>query len=159
MTVIWDAVKARFGDELLINLTNPQKPEATTIDDTRGEAAVTDVEGDLQTYCGINYNDWTAANEPTAPLNSVAVDGVVAKLTVRTGAGGISATDAHDKYIDRLKEVARITGRDRISPRTDSVMTPTSHQIGDEIVRPSFDWPKFDDFIPNGPADNKNRND
>lgn len=159
MSVIWDAVKARFGDELLINLTNPQKPQATTIDDTRGEAAVTDVEGDLQTYCGINYDDWAAANEPTSPLISVAVDGVVAKLTIRTGGGGISATDAHDKYIDRLKEVARITGRDRISPRTDSVMTPTSHQIGDEIVRPSFDWPKFDDFIPNGPADDKNRND
>lgn len=159
MTVIWDAVKVRFGDELLINLTNPQKPEATTIDNTRGEAAVTDVTGDIQTYCGIDYVEWLTANNPAGPIDSVAVDGVVAKLTIRTGAGGISATDAHDKYIDRLKEVARITGRDRISPRTDSVMTPTSHQIGDEIVRPSFDWPKFDDFIPNGPADDKNRND
>ncbi len=159
MTVVWDAVKARFGTEFLVNLTNPQKPEATTIDDTRGEAAVTDAKGDVRTYCGVDYNTWAGAGNDTSALLSVMVDGVVAKLTIRTGAGGISATDAHEKYIDRLKEVARITGRDRISPRTDSVMTPTSHQIGDEIVRPSFDWPKFDDFIPNGPADDKNRND
>ena len=54
-----------------------------------------------------------------------------------------------------LRDLALVAGRDRISPRTDSVMQPTSHQVGTETVRPEFDWPKFDDLIPDGPPDSK----
>ena len=158
MTTIWDAVQARYGTEFLVNLTNPQSPESTTVNDTKGEAAVTDVMGDIRTYCGIDYDLWVAANNPAGPINSVAVDGVIAKLQVRTGAGGTASSESHAGYIDRLKAVARITGRDRVMPKTGSILVPSDEQIGNEVVRPDFDRRRFDDLIPNPPGDNQDPN-
>ena len=151
-----DDVKGRYGTEFLVNLTNPYAPDQTSIDATRLDYACTDTETDFITYCGMTYAD-VNTNYNSAGIG-VAIEGVIAKLQMRTGAAGSSAMEAHEKYIERLKALARISGRDRVSPRTDSVMTPTSHQVGDEIVRPSFDWTKFSDWIPGGPDSGKDRN-
>ena len=157
MTVIWDGVKARYGTEFLVNLTNPQSPESTTVNDTKGEAAVTDVHGDIRTYCGIDYATWSAAGNDITAIDSVAIDGVIAKLQIRTGAGGTSSTENHNNYIERLKAVAKITGRDRVMPKTGSILVPSSEQRGEAIVRPDFDRRRFDDLIPNAPGEGEDR--
>jgi|TARA_B100001123_G_C15167151_1_gene969849 hypothetical protein len=152
-----DDVQDRYGTEFLVNLTNPFAPDQTSIDTARLGLASTDVESDLILYCGMTYSSMQALANLAGPCTSVAVEGVVAKLQIRTGAAGATATEGHDKYIERLKSLARIAGRDRVSPRTDSVMTPSSWQVGDETVRPAFDWPKFGDWIPGGPDADKDR--
>jgi len=54
--------------------------------------------------------------------------------------------------------VARITGRDRVMPKTGSILVPSDEQIGNEVVRPDFDRRRFDDLIPNPPGDNRDPN-
>ena len=152
MTDLWDAVKARYGTEFLVNITNPQSPESTTVNDAKGEASVTDCKGDVRTYCGIDYATWLAVGNDITAIDSVLIDGVIAKLQIRTGAGGTASTENHNSYIDRLKAVARITGRDRVMPKTGSILVPSSEQRGSEVVRPDFDRPEFDDLIPNPPT-------
>lgn len=152
-----DDVQGRYGTEFLVNLTNPFAPDQTGIDTTKLSYACDDVKGDIITIAGMTYDDLMANVKWAFPTTSVAVEGVVAKLQLRTGAAGSTANEAHNKYIERLKSLARISGRDRVQPRTDSIMTPTSWQVGDETVRPAFDWPKFSDWIPGGPNDDKDR--
>lgn len=139
-------VQNRYGTQFLVNLTNPTDPSSTTIDTTRLSNACTDTESDLKIYCGVVYNDNDARHV------SVAVDGVVAKLAVRTGTGGNYARSQHEEYISRLRDLALVTGRDRVSPKTDSVLQPSPEQTGNEVVRPEFDWRRFTDLIPGAPA-------
>jgi len=139
-------VQNRYGTQFLVNLTNPSDPSATTIDTTRLSNSCTDTEADFKIYAGTIYDDTDARHV------TVAVDGVIAKLAVRTGTGGNYARVTHEEYLERLRHLALVTGRDRISPRTDSVLQPSPEQVGEEVVRPAFDWRRFTDLIPGGPA-------
>jgi hypothetical protein len=145
-------VESRYGEQYLVNLSNPADPSATTIGAALA-VACTDCEADFVIYAGVTYDENAATNPLAAQHVSVAVEGVVAKLAIRTGTGGNYARTAHDDYVARLRDLALVAGRDRISPRTDSVLTPTSERVGDEVVRPAFDWPRFNDFIPDDPPD------
>tara|TARA_R100000808_G_scaffold20444_1_gene44198 strand:- start:746 stop:1186 length:441 start_codon:yes stop_codon:yes gene_type:complete len=138
-------VQNRYGTQFLVNLTNPTDPTATAIDTTRLSNACTDTEADFGVYAGIVYDDTVASHV------AVAVEGVVAKLAIRTGTGGQFAATAHETFIARLRDLALVTGRDRVAPRTDGILVPSSEQIGDETVRPEFDRRKFDDLIPDSP--------
>lgn len=146
-------VQARYGAQYLVNLTNPADPAATSINSSVLTAACDDTESDFVTYAGSTYDESTVTNSLAAQFISVAVEGVVAKLALRTGTGGNYARTAHDDYIARLRDLALVAGRDRIAPRTDSVERPTSRQVGTEVVRPEFDWPRFGDLIPDAPPD------
>lgn len=145
------AVTARYGPEFLINLTNPQNPSATAVNATVLGAASDDVKGDIITYCGMTYDQMQLTTALSKSCISVAVEGVVAKLVLRTGAGGSAGSESHDAYITRLKALAKISGRDRVKPKTNSQLQPTPEQVGDEILRPIFDWTRFVDYIPNAP--------
>ena len=134
-------VQNRYGTQFLLNITNPTDPTATAIDTTRLSNACTDTEADFKIYSGIIYDDTVDTHV------AVAVEGVVAKLAIRTGTGGQFASTSHDAFIARLRDLALVTGRDRISPRTDGILVPSSEQIGVEIVRPEFDRRRFDDLI------------
>tara|TARA_B100000686_G_scaffold145595_2_gene153094 strand:- start:366 stop:806 length:441 start_codon:yes stop_codon:yes gene_type:complete len=140
-------VQNRYGTQFLVNLTNPTDPSATSIDSTRLSNACTDTEADFQIYAGIIYDDTVATHV------AVAVEGVVAKLAIRTGTGGQFATSSHENFIARLRDLALITGRDRISPKTDGILVPSSEQIANETVRPEFDRRRFNDLIPDPPLD------
>ena len=140
-------VQNRYGTQFLVNITNPTDPTATAIDTTRLSNACTDTEADFKIYSGIIYDD--AVDTHVA----VDVEGVIAKLAIRTGTGGQFANSSHENFIARLRDLALVTGRDRISPRTDGILVPSSEQIGSEIVRPEFDRRRFDDLIPDPPLD------
>ena len=138
---------ARISAQRIINLTNPDLPSATSADTDRLGYACTDVESDFQTYLGRVYDDDNAADV------SIAVDGVVAKLMMRMGSGGESASSAHESYIERLKD-----HRKRVVPKSSSMLTPTAEDRGTgDIVRPAFDRRKFDDFVAESPHGNNRR--
>ena len=139
-------VIARYPTGRLRQLTNQGDQSATTTDTTVLGLAATDVQADFEIVAGIVY-DGTEARHV-----SVAVEGVIAKLRVRSEAAGGGADTSHDRYIERLQGLAKVTGRDRIIPKTSSILTPTSEQLESETVRPSFDHPNFDDVIPRPPS-------
>ena len=146
-------VQTRYGAQFLVNLTNPADPSATSVNTTVLDAAADDTEADFVIYSGVTYDETPATNPLAAQHVAVGVEGVVAKLALRTGTGGNYARTAHDDFIARLRDLALVAGRDRISPRTDSQLTPTPERVGSEVVRPTFDSPRFDDLIPNDPPD------
>ena len=140
-----DEVIARYPASRLKQLTNPNDQAASTVDTTVLGYAVADVIADFLTYCATTF-DVTDSRHV-----SVAVKGVVATLALQTEAAGGNAQTDFDKYLDRLKDLARVTGRDRITPRTKSVLTPTAERLGTETVRPDTDRPDYEDLIPDAP--------
>ena len=140
-----DEVEARYPASRLIQLTNANDQEAVAIDATRMARAVTDVQADFLTYTATTYDNAEAQHVV------VAVEGVVAKLGQRVEAAGATADAKHDKYIERLEALAEVTGRDRITPKSKSILTPTPERTGTETVRPDTDRPDYDDIIPDGP--------
>jgi len=140
-------VQVRFSTQYLTNLSNPGDPSATTINATILTAACDDVESAFPVYCGVNYDEDPATNPLASQHVAVAVDGVIATLATRTGTGGNYARQATEDFIARMRDLALIAGRDRVVPKTDSVVTATSRRRdGESIVRPTFDWPRFDDL-------------
>ena len=141
-----DEVTARYASARLIQLTNPGDQTATTVDTTFLGKAATDVEADFEIIAGVAYDNSEARHV------SVGVEGVIAKLYQRGEAAGGDADARHSAYLDRLAQLAKVTGRNRIIPTTSSVLTPTSERTTtSEVVPPEFDWPNFDDLIPAPP--------
>jgi len=140
-----DQVTSRYPASRLKQLTNPNDQDATTVNATILALAAADVEADFKIYCATTYDNTDARHV------AVAVDGVVAKLMGWTEAAGEGSIRRHDAYLDKLRALARVTGRDRISPKTLSPLTPTAEQEDTETVRPDTDRPNFEDLIPEAP--------
>lgn len=139
-----DEFKNRVSLTRQVTLTNPDKPEATIVDSARLALAVLDVQADFEIYCGVVYSDTEARHV------SVGVEGVEFKLMMRMI--GADPDAIRKAWIDRLQALARVTGRNRIVPTTDSVLTPSSEQKGTDPVRPDFDRERFDQFVPGAPG-------
>ena len=129
----------------LKQLTNPGVQAAAAINAAVLGCACEDVEGDFEIYCGVEYDNTNKRHV------SVAVPGVIAKLALEAEAAGATAIALHDRYIERLEALAKVTGRDRILPKSATQLTPTAEKVGTEIVTPDFDRPVFDDIIPAAP--------
>jgi hypothetical protein len=138
-------VQERYAAQRLIELTNPGEPNATTLDTDRLTAAADDVEADFHIYNCPEYDDTDAKHV------TVAVEGVIAKLYARTDTAGASEGRRHDAYIARLTALSKITRRDRISPRTSSILTPSPEQVAGETVRPDTDRADYSPFVPDSP--------
>jgi hypothetical protein len=140
-----DEVISRYSSARLVQLTRHNNQAATTIDtDVLGFAA-TDVEADFRILAGVIYDGADARHV------AVAVSGVVAKLYLRKEGAGDKAQSLHDAYEARMEQLAKVTGRNRIKPRTTSVLEPT---VPDPNVthRPDTDRPTFDDLVLDPPA-------
>ena len=61
-------------------------------------------------------------------------------------------TDLETAYRTALKSLAMVTGRDRVTPRTTSILVPNPEQRDIEVVRPDFDRRHFDDTVLNPPV-------
>ena len=136
-------VQSRYGDQYLVNLTNPGDNTATTIDSTRLALAATDVEANFEIFAGVEYDD-------TDPQHvTVGVEGVEVLLKFR--AGHTTVEEWSDWIEKRLKPMSLVGARDRIMPTTNSEVTPTSESdTGDG--RPYFDSRRFRYLIPGRPA-------
>jgi hypothetical protein len=133
-----DEVQARYPANRLKQLTNPGNESAAAVNTTFLGYAVTDTQADFEVYAGVVYDPTDARHV------QVACEGVIAKLYLRGETPGEKAQSLHDSYIERLKAVARVTGRDRLMPQTASQLTPTPEKTGSEVVRPWSDDANFD---------------
>lgn len=140
-----DEVKARFGEQYLVNISNPYDETATTIDDTRLGKACTDVEADFETFGQVEFD----ASEPQHV--SLAVAGVEMKLLVW---GGHEPSSKWDSFVkDKLENgLAPVTSRSRVPVTTSSTLVPSTEQRGIDEPKPYFDERKFDYLIPGAPS-------
>lgn len=136
-------VQSRYSVQLLANLTNPQDPSVTVFDATKLGNASIDVEADFEIYCGVAYDDLDPRHV------NVAVEGVITKLRIRTGQ--YNAEELQDKWISRLRELARVTGRDRILPLTEGTLVPSREGDGITPPQPDFDRARFRYYIEGEP--------
>ena len=104
-------VTDRFGttSPFLINLTNHDDGDATTINDTRLGHAVADVGGDFLVEAQRAYDETLAEHV------NAAVEGVVAYLRMYSSAQGKAGPEM-DRFHERLRRLGKIDARKRISP-------------------------------------------
>ncbi len=127
-----DEVKSRFPTEKLVQLTNVDSTDATTINEARLLLAATDVEGDFRTLAGVVYSNADARHV------SFATTGVVRKLQVWKLE--TAADEMHEAWQKSIHDVLRlVTGNDRIRPKSSSELTPSKEAPGGIKVRPHFD--------------------
>ena len=138
-------VIARYPSSRLIQLTRQSNQSGSSINTTILGLAVDDVEADFQIIAGVEYDNSDARHV------GVAVEGVIAKLARRAEAAGNTSEALHDAYLERLGQLAKVTGRDRIMPKTKSPYTVTSERDREETPRPWDDWPNYDDIQVNPP--------
>ncbi len=135
-----DEVQNRYSATKLRQLTNPDNPGGP-LDTTRLAEAAEDVEADFEVYAGVAF-DVTEDRHV-----SVGVRGVVAKLRIYTDQKkGDGADKQHDRYIQALKDLAKVTGRNRLMPRTTSTLTPSDETPNNTTVRPDFDRDNSDGY-------------
>lgn len=137
MATLQNDVKTRYSVSVLAALTNPDAPEVTAIDDPRLDLAVADVEGDFLRILGRTYDSTLKEHV------SVAVEGVMVKLRLRTGNTGDGVTVQEEKWLERLRGL-----RLPVIPTSTSRMTPTPETVGSQVKRPAFDDPGFGYFGP-----------
>ena len=128
-----DEVTSRIPDQKLVELTNVDDPNPTTVDTTKLGKAVTDVEADFKVFGGgITYSN---ADDRHV---SFAVTGVVRKLQVWKLES--AADDKHEAWQKSIYNHLRlVTGNNRIKPKSSSELTPAEEAPGGIIVRPHFD--------------------
>lgn len=139
MATLEEDVKARFGNQYLVNLTNPYDGSPDVIDETRLTKAADDVKGEFEKK-GIEYDDTSAMHVTTG------VEGVEILLLYRTGA---EPRGKWDRWRDDvLQDLALVTSRDRLLPVTDSVREPSQEKPG----KLQFDDQRFLPLIPGSPT-------
>lgn len=136
-----DEVTARYSDQELIELTNPEDGTATTINTTLLGYAVTDVQAEFEIR-QIGEYDASDAKHVT-----VAVEGVLARLKTfaRTGKVGGSGNDEWEWWIEnRCKALAKVAGMKKVTAQT-STETTQSSELPDGVttVRPWADSVRF----------------
>jgi hypothetical protein len=126
MTVLADAVQDRFDTQFLLEVTN-QDPNATTINTTKLEAAVTDTIGYFQLETGITFDETNITHI------AYCIDGVVAKLEHYKSRDGNIMTTRWKNFLGALRSM-----RTKVAPlpKTNSKIRPTKDQ---NTVRPDMD--------------------
>lgn len=151
-----DDVKSRIPVKRLVQLTNADDTTATTINDTVLQNACDDAEDIFTVRVGVLYD-----NSKPFYLAHI-IDGVLVCLMKRVERGNQAAQDMAEQWYDQLAILRQtIGGNLRLSPATDSEMTPSKDKRGvtTSIVRPAFDPAKFDSLRPNPPFGTNSGND
>jgi hypothetical protein len=136
-----DEVKSRCAKRL-VQLTNPDDRDATTINATILGLAVDDIEAEFKVLAGVAYDN---SNDTHVAYG---FDGVVLKLLAYMGQSpSVAAFQSwKDTVFNRLRLV---TGNNRIKPESSSRLTPAQEAPDGAIVRPYFDLvSSFVDLVP-----------
>jgi len=151
MSTLTDAFEARFSTQRVLEWTQPDNPSATTKDATRLGYAGTDAEARFKVEVGVAF-DATDARHLQA-----CIPGVRAFLLLYLDQD--AGKKALDQWItDHLKPLSKVTGRDRLAPRTDSLLVPTI-EGATGTVRPAFDHSTMSDVLLDNPADGQGSSD
>lgn len=129
--------QARYSNKFLIDLTNPQDRNATTIDTTRFGLAVVDVQTDFRLYAQITFNETDQTHL------SIGVKGVIGYLMERVSQTPDQAQRLLREYRNQLSQLALVGARRRIRPQSQ----PTT----ETTCPPVFSDSNFSDFILNDP--------
>lgn len=146
MSVLSDAVQARYSVEKMVQLTNPDVPNATTVDTTRLLAACDDVIADFDLVANTTFDDTDSRHV------KVAIEGVI--LTLQMRQLNVDPSELREQWDNMLERLGQsIGGRTKTEPTTDAVAVPSdeSSESG-ETVRPLFDRTRFDKLVPNSPG-------
>lgn len=137
-----DEVTSRYPAVRLAQLTNPGDPTGTgSVDTTVLGLAATDVEADFEFEGGVNYDNTNARHV------AIAVEGVIAKLEIRTENPGSKAVADHDRYIERLRQLRRVL------PKTKSTLSREAELEGERV---DFDRRDFDGLVGDVPVSQSN---
>lgn len=138
-------VQGRYSTAALLQLTNPDDPDAVTSSVTKLTYAAADIEAEFEVRAGVEYDDNEAIHV------AACVEGVIALLTWRVGTkGGEALVEAWRKRVDVA--FGKVLGRDVIFPGTNSLMQPTVPGANGETVRPPFDDRKMAGVLLNAPS-------
>lgn len=143
-----DEVIDRYNAQFLIGLTNPNNRAAASLDTDSGkplDLASDDVQADMEMICGVLFDIDDRRHV------SVAVEGVIAKLSMRMNQAGERSKALSDAYFEKLERLALVTGRNRLKPTSMSELTPSEEAPGGTEVRPKFDGSRFWRLKPNPP--------
>ena len=144
MTLLAD-YQSRYSTQIRTNVSNPQDSSPTTPDTAQETLAAADAQADFEAICGVVYS----SDNPTHV--SAGVPLVFAKLQVYTGHADETYYSA---ALDRChKHYRLVLGRNRISPSTNSTLSPTTETAGDT---PAFDRGIFKNYIGNAPDKDSN---
>lgn len=142
MSVLATAFQARYPSQRVVEWTNFGVPSATSVNSTILELAVTDASADFPTFTATDFDSTNAAGL-LAQQTPVAIVGVAAYLKSYSDQG--AGDKAIAEYHRRLVELAKVTGRDRVLPRSSSGLTPSPvPRIPGSVQRPDFDDSIFD---------------
>lgn len=143
-----EEVKKRIPAQRLIQLTNTDNTNASTIDDDVLELACDDTSKNFTEAVGVDYDN----DNPTHLANIV--DGVLITLMKWAERWNKAMQEMEDRWYEKLNKLRlSIGGNVRLSPQTNSQLTPSDDKRGQTIttVRPDFDSSKFDSLKPNPP--------
>ncbi len=145
MATLPSDVAARYDEQHLRTLTNPQDSDAKGPDHDRIDIAAADVEADFRILCGVVY-------DPDDPRHvTVAVRGVIAKLKSRLG-DSEQASAAVTSYETAMKGLYRVTGGRRFKVKSSSRTRETREdEIQGQPARPRFDRRNFLESKPKPP--------
>lgn len=142
---LWDEVAARYSDQILIELTNPQAGQAASVDTTRRDNAVADAQAEFKVVAQITYDNDDANHK------RVGVLGVLAYLMSRGGtAAGIAKVTLED-FRAELRRLVKAGARHRVVPKTDSQLDPTDEFENRDTVRPDADRGRWDGLLLDNP--------
>jgi len=101
-------VTARVSAQRLVHLTNPDLQAPTTVDSNRLGFACTEAEGEFEVHTGATFDE--ADPRHIAP----AIDLVILLLQERGAAPTDTLGVQREKVIERLKDLAKVTGMNRV---------------------------------------------
>lgn len=137
-------VQNRYSTQYLVELTNPQDRNATEINVTLLNNAFTDISSLFEVHAGVTYDDSDPRHIATA------VEGIIALLMLRTGQ--TAAAGRMGAWLDSVRALGEITGRNRVTPDSTTKMQPSEDDRLTSTPRPAFDDRRFDAFLPSSPA-------
>lgn len=103
-------VEARVSTTRLKQLTNPDDAAASSASSTKLDAACSDAAGEFEVYAQTVFDETDARHIATA------VDLVILLLQERGAAHVEGLSAQREKIVQRLKDLALVTGRDRVLP-------------------------------------------
>lgn len=137
MATLSQHVQDRYGEQYLVNLTNPYEQGFTTIDTDRLDLACDDATGLFFVHAQQEL-DLTDKSHV-----ALAVRLVEALLLQRTGVWSDSGNASLEAIISALTKLAEISVRGRVGPRS------TAER--DDYPGKVFDRSRFGDFVPRPP--------
>lgn len=113
MATLSDLFQARYSSQMVLNLTNPDDPDAVAVDTDRLDAAIADVKADFERLAWVTLDE-TNVDADHIPL---ACTGIYLRLLERTGAAPEGYAEMLASYNSQLFKLAQISARSRMVDR------------------------------------------